>query len=148
MFDKTKTLAFGSDHAGFELKEFLKIRLAESGYSIRDFGTNSPDSVDYPDFAHPVASAVNDGLYEMAILICGTGNGVNIVANKYPEVRGALCWNQDIARMARLHNNANILILPGRYISHEEALEAALLFLQSDFEGGRHQLRIDKIPIH
>jgi ribose 5-phosphate isomerase B len=148
MFDKSKTLAIGADHAGFELKEFLKIKLAEAGYSVRDYGTYTPVSVDYPDYAHPVAAAVNDGIYEMAILICASGNGVNMVANKYPRVRAALCWNQEIARMSRLHNDANILILPGRYIELEEALETTLLFLLSDFEGGRHLRRINKIPIH
>ena len=147
MLDKTKTLALACDQGGFELKEFIKIKLAESGYSVRDFGSYSADSVDYPDLAHPVASAVNDGNYPMAILICGSGNGVCMVANKYSGIRAALCWNTELARLARQHNDANILCLPGRYISEKEALSAAMAFLTTDFEGGRHQARIDKIPL-
>ena len=147
MLDKTKTIALGCDQGGFELKEFIKIKLAESGYSVRDFGSYSADSVDYPDLAHPVASSVNDGHYPVAILICGSGNGVCMVANKYAGIRAALCWNTELARLARQHNNANILCLPGRYISEKEGLSAAMVFLTTDFEGGRHQARIDKIPL-
>jgi ribose 5-phosphate isomerase B len=147
MFDKTKTLALGCDQGGYVLKEFLKIKLAESGYSVRDFGSYSADSIDYPDMAHPVASAVNSGLYPMALLICGSGNGVCMTANKYAGIRAALCWNTELARLARLHNNANILCLPGRFISENEALDAVKVFLTTDFEGGRHQARIDKIPL-
>jgi ribose 5-phosphate isomerase B len=147
MLDKTKTIALGCDQGGFELKEFIKIKLAESGYSVRDFGSYSADSVDYPDEAHPVASSVNDGHYPMAILICGSGNGVCMVANKYAGIRAALCWNTELARLARLHNDANILCLPGRFISENEALSAVKVFLTTDFEGGRHQARIDKIPL-
>ena len=147
MFDKSKTLALGCDQGGYELKEFLKIKLAESGYSVRDFGTYSPDSVDYPDFAHPVASAVNDGQFPMALLICGSGNGVCMTANKYAGIRAALCWNTELARLARSHNDANILCLPGRFITDDEALSAVKIFLTTDFEGGRHQARIDKIPL-
>jgi len=140
-----KVLALGSDHAGFELKEFLKKYLSEKGFEIIDFGTKSIDSVDYPDFAHPVAKAVNDKEFETGILICGSGNGVNIVANKYPNVRAALCWLEEIAELARKHNNANILSLPARYISFEESIKIVDLFLSTTFEGGRHQTRIDKI---
>lgn len=147
MLDKTKTLALGCDQGGFELKEFIKIKLAELGYSVRDFGTYSAESVDYPDVAHPVASSVNSGLFPMAILICGSGNGVCMVANKYKGIRAALCWNADLSRLARLHNDANILCLPGRFISKNEALDAVMLFLTTDFEGGRHQARIEKIPL-
>lgn len=147
MFDKSKTLALGCDQGGYELKEFIKIKLAESGYSVRDFGAYSPDSVDYPDFAHPVASAVNDGQFPMALLICGSGNGVCMTANKYAGIRAALCWNSELARLARSHNNANILCLPGRFITREEALSAVNIFLTTEFEGGRHQARIDKIPL-
>jgi ribose 5-phosphate isomerase B len=147
MFDKTKTLALGCDQGGYELKEFLKIKLAESGYSVRDFGSYSADSIDYPDMAHPVASAVNNGLFPMALLICGSGNGVCMTANKYPGIRAALCWNTELAKLARLHNNANILCLPGRFITESEAFSAVMAFLTTDFEGGRHQARIDKIPL-
>jgi ribose 5-phosphate isomerase B len=129
------------------LKEYLKIKLAESGYSVRDFGSYSADSIDYPDMAHPVASAVNNGLFPMALLICGSGNGVCMTANKYPGIRAALCWNTELAKLARLHNNANILCLPGRFITESEAFSAVMAFLTTDFEGGRHQARIDKIPL-
>ena len=147
MFDKTKTLALGCDQGGYELKEYLKIKLAESGYSVRDFGSYSADSIDYPDMAHPVASAVNNGLFPMALLICGSGNGVCMTANKYPGIRAALCWNTELAKLARLHNNANLLCLPGRFITEAEAFSAIMAFLTTDFEGGRHQARIDKIPL-
>jgi ribose 5-phosphate isomerase B len=148
MFDKSKTLALACDQGGFALKEFIKIKLAESGYSVRDFGAYTADSVDYPDFAHPVASAVNEGQFPMALLICGSGNGVCITANKYADIRAALCWNTELARLARAHNDANILCLPGRFITENEALSAVNVFLTTEFEGGRHQNRIDKIPIH
>lgn len=147
MVDKSKTLALGCDQGGYELKEFIKLKLSESGYSVRDFGTYSSASIDYPDIAHPVASAVANGLFPMALLICGSGNGVCMTANKYPEIRAALCWNTEIARLARLHNDANILCLPGRFITEKEALSAVLVFLQTDFEGGRHKARIEKIPL-
>jgi ribose 5-phosphate isomerase B len=147
MVDKSKTLALGCDQGGYELKEYIKIKIAESGYSVRDFGTYSPDSVDYPDIAHPVASAVNNGQYPMAILICGSGNGVCMTANKYPGIRAALCWKTELATLARQHNDANILCLPGRFISEYEALSAVMAFLTTEFEGGRHKVRIEKIPL-
>jgi ribose 5-phosphate isomerase B len=147
MVDKSKTIALGCDQGGYDLKEYIKIKLAESGYSVRDFGTYSPESIDYPDVAHPVASAVENGQYPMAILICGSGNGVCMTANKYAAIRAALCWNTEIARLARQHNDANIMCLPGRFISQYEALSAVTTFLTTDFEGGRHKIRIDKIPL-
>jgi len=147
MFDKSKTLALGCDQGGFALKEYLKIKLAESGYSVRDFGAYSSDSIDYPDIAHPIASAVNLGQFQMALLICGSGNGVCMTANKYAGIRAALCWNTELARLSRAHNDANILCLPGRFISENEALSATKAFLTTDFEGGRHQTRIEKIPL-
>jgi ribose 5-phosphate isomerase B len=140
-----KVLALGSDHAGYELKELLKKYLTDKGFEVKDFGTGSDKSVDYPDFAHPVAKVVNDNEIETGILICGSGNGVSIVANKYPRVRAALCWRPELAELARLHNNANILSLPARFISFEEAIKIVDLFLSTPFEGGRHQKRIDKI---
>jgi len=145
MFDKSETLAIGCDHAGFHLKEFLKINLAESGYSIRDFGAFSEESVDYPDIAHPIASAVNENQFKIGILICGSGNGVCITANKYGKVRAALCWNAELARLARAHNDSNILCLPARFIQEQEALKAVMMFLTADFEGGRHKTRVEKI---
>lgn len=147
MFDKSATLALGSDQGGFELKEFLKIKLAEAGYSVRDFGSYTPESIDYPDVAHPVAKAVNEGRSPMAVLVCGSGNGVCMTANKYANVRAALCWSVDIAKLARQHNNANILCLPGRFIEKQTALNAAIAFLTTGFEGGRHEVRVEKIPI-
>lgn len=147
MVDKSKTLALGCDQGGYDLKEYIKIKIAESGYSVRDFGTYTPDSIDYPDVAHPIALAVNNGQYPLAILICGSGNGVCMTANKYAGIRAALCWNTELATLARQHNDANILCLPGRYISQYEALSAVLAFLTTDFDGGRHKTRIDKIPI-
>lgn len=142
-----KVLALGSDHAGFELKEYIKKYLIDKEFDIIDFGTYSVDSVDYPDFAHPVASAINNGDFERGILICGSGNGVSIVANKYQSVRAALCWNSELAVLARQHNNANILSLPARFISNNEAIKTVDLFLNTPFEGGRHQTRIDKISL-
>jgi ribose 5-phosphate isomerase B len=147
MIDKSKTLALGCDQGGYVLKEFIKIKLAESGFSVRDFGSYSADSIDYPDVAHPVAAAVNNGQYPMAILICGSGNGVCMTANKYAGIRAALCWNTELATLARLHNDANILCLPGRFITENEALNAVMAFLMTDFEGGRHKARIEKIPL-
>ena len=143
-----KVLALGSDHAGFKLKEFLKNYLTEKGFEIIDFGTHGENSVDYPDFAHPLAKAVNDNQYETGILICGTGNGVSMVANKYPNIRAALCWKGEVAEMARLHNNANILSIPARFITLEEATKVVDIFLSTSFEGNRHQTRIDKIRIN
>ncbi len=147
MVDKSKTLALGCDQGGYELKEYIKIKIAESGYSVRDFGTFTPESIDYPDVAHPLALAVENGQYPVAILICGSGNGVCMTANKHAAIRAALCWNTEIARLARQHNDANILCLPGRFISQYEALSAVMVFLTTEFEGGRHKTRIDKIPL-
>ena len=147
MFDKSKTLALGCDQGGYALKEYIKIKLAESGYSVRDFGAYTAESIDYPDVVHPIASAVNQGQFPMALLICGSGNGVCMTANKYPGIRAALCWNTELARLARAHNDENILCLPGRFITDNEALSAVKAFLSTEFEGGRHQTMIDKIPL-
>lgn len=145
MWDKTKIVALASDHAGFELKCFLMKSLTAEGYLIYDFGTNSTASVDYPDFAHLLGSAINKGDFERGIVMCGSGNGVNMVVNKYPEVRSALCWNSEQAELTRRHNNANVLALPGRFMDFDEALKASRLFLNTDFEGGRHEKRVNKI---
>lgn len=138
-------LAMGSDHGGFAMKEFLKEKLEKLDYEIKDFGCFSEESVDYPDFIHPVANEVNKGKIERAIILCGSGNGAQMTANKYSNVRAALCWNKEQVILTRQHNNANILSLPGRFIPFEEAWEMVQLFLTTNFEGGRHQQRVDKI---
>jgi ribose 5-phosphate isomerase B len=145
MDQKFEKLALGSDHAGFKLKEEIIRYLVSNEIQFHDFGTYSDESTDYPIFANAVAHAVNNGSFARGILICGSGNGVNMTANKYPEVRAALCWNVEIARLARLHNDANILSLPGRFIESGEAIRALNAFLETDFEGGRHAARVKKI---
>ncbi|MFZ4463847.1 MAG: ribose 5-phosphate isomerase B [Bacteroidales bacterium] len=145
METRNEIIPIGSDHGGFEMKQYLIDKLSDMGYQLKDFGTFTASSVDYPDFIHPVAGAVNNGEFRRAIILCGSGNGAQITANKYPKVRAALCWNTELARLARQHNNANILTLPGRFVSNELALEMAIAFLTTDFEGGRHQIRVDKI---
>jgi len=141
----TTIIPIGADHAGFELKEFLITYLKMKGFELKDFGCYSNDSVDYPDFAHPVATMVEENIDLKGILICGSGNGINMTANKHKGVRSALCWKPEIAELARLHNNANILVLPARFISTDEAIEIVDLFFNTAFEGGRHQNRVDKI---
>ncbi|TVR71676.1 MAG: ribose 5-phosphate isomerase B [Marinilabiliales bacterium] len=140
-------LALGSDHAGFKVKQTVIDHLKKHGYSYRDFGAYSEDASDYPDFAHPVAQAVESGEYDFGIVVCGSGNGVNMVVNKHSGIRSALCWNSDVARVVRLHNDANICALPGRYIDGEQATEIVKVFLNTGFEGGRHLHRINKIPV-
>ncbi len=139
------TIALGADHAGFEVKQAILKSLQEQNIDCMDYGTYSPDRVDYPDFAHPVAKAVEQGVANFGILVCGSGNGVAITANKHPGIRAALCWTDDIARLARLHNDANVIALPGRFISVEEAVRMVGIFLQTAFEGGRHSERVQKI---
>ena len=143
-----KVIAIGCDHAGFVLKEYLKSELLPLGIDFHDFGTFSEESVDYPDYIHPLAKAVNNGEYEDAIIICGSGNGVAMVANKYEKVRAAICWNEEVVKLSRLHNNANILALPARFITKEQALDFVRLFFSTTFEGGRHERRVEKIPPH
>jgi ribose 5-phosphate isomerase B len=144
---KKKKIAIVSDHAGFFLKEKLLKFIIKEGHDVKDFGCSSSEPVDYPDFAHPMANAVSAGEYELGISICGTGNGINMVVNKHPGIRGALCWNEEISRLARAHNDANICALPGRFISESEAYLIVKTFLNSSFEGGRHKGRIDKISL-
>ena len=142
---KNKKIAIGSDHAGFGLKEKVVKWLESQNANFKDFGTYTAESVDYPDFAHAVASEVEKGNYDLGILICGTGIGVNMTANKHQGIRSALCWNKDVVKLARSHNNANIICLPGRLITIEEAIEILDIFFNTEFEGGRHKRRIDKI---
>lgn len=144
-FDLSKPIAIGSDHAGFEYKEKLKTWLAVAGYTVKDYGTHSLDSVDYPDFAHPVANAVEKNEFDLGILLCGSANGVAITANKHQGIRAALCWTDEIASLARQHNNANIVCIPARFISEEMAKKIAETFLNTAFEGGRHANRVGKI---
>ncbi len=147
MYDKSQEIPIGSDHGGFELKQYLIENFSKKGYSFRDFGTYSEDSVDYPDFIHPVAININNGTNKFGIIICGSGQGASMTANKYPNVRAALCWDLEQAELTRLHNNANIISLPGRFLNSEVAEEMVKVFLDTDFEGGRHINRINKIPV-
>ena len=146
MAGKSEIIALGCDHAGYRLKEYLKGRISDWGFRIKDFGTVSEESVDYPDMIHPLAKAVDEGSINRGIIICGTGNGVSMVANKYPHVRAALCWQPEIASLARQHNDANILALPARFITDTVAADCVETFLNASFEGGRHQRRVEKIP--
>ena len=143
----TKPIALCSDHAGFDTKQAVIAFLKEQGIEYKDFGTYSTESCDYPDFAHPCAISVESGDCYPGIAICGSGNGINMTLNKHQGIRAALCWEPELAQLARAHNNANILVMPGRFISNEKALEIVKTFLSTDFEGGRHQRRIDKIPV-
>ena len=145
MFDKQQILPIACDHGGYETKEYLKHKLTGLGYKVKDLGTSSTDSVDYPDYIHPLAKAVNGDEYKSGIILCGSGNGAQMTANKYSNIRAALCWTVEQAELARQHNNANILSLPGRFVSKELSMEIALKFLNTEFEGGRHQRRVEKI---
>jgi ribose 5-phosphate isomerase B len=144
---KKKKLAIVSDHAGFYLKEKLLAFLIKEKYEVKDFGCSSPEVVDYPDYGHPMADAVAKGEYDLGISLCGTGNGINMTVNKHQGIRSALCWNEEISRLARAHNDANICALPARYINEAEAYLIVKTFLETPFEGGRHRRRIDKIPL-
>lgn len=140
-------VVIGSDHAGFELKQ--KVIEALSGMNIesKDVGTASEESCDYPDFAHPLANAITGGEFEMGILICGSGNGISMAANKHNGIRAAICWNTELAQLAREHNNANVLSLPARFVDEDTALECVKTFFTTDFEGGRHERRVNKIDL-
>ena len=138
-------IPIGADHAGFQLKERIKAHLDALGYEVKDFGCYSEESIDYPDYAHPVASMVEENDNMLGIVICGSGNGINMTANKHQGIRSALCWKKEIAELARQHNNANIIALPARFISEEEGVEMVDVFLKTTFEGGRHQNRVNKI---
>ena len=142
---KNLKIAIGADHAGYEMKTYVYEWLAPLVKELKDFGTDSEASVDYPDFAHAVAGEVEKGSYEIGILICGSGVGVDMVANKHQGIRSALCWNKEISALAKSHNNANVICLPGRFISVNEAKEILNVFLTTSFEGGRHGRRVNKI---
>ncbi len=138
-------ISIGNDHAGYIRKNVLVEYLNKEGHNTKNYGTDTATSVDYPDFVHPVAKDIVEGNAEFGILLCGSGNGVAITANKYKEVRAALCWNKELANLARAHNNANILCIPSRFITEENLLDIVESFLKTPFEGGRHQRRVDKI---
>ena len=140
-------IAIGNDHAGYEIKMVVLDWLREQGYEIKNYGTDSPDSVDYPDFAHPVAAAVEKGEFDQGVLICGSGQGVSMTANKHKGIRAVICWIPEIAELARSHNNANILCLPGRFVDKQTTIKILENYFSTDFEGGRHQTRINKVPV-
>ncbi len=144
---ENKKIALTADHAGYFLKEKIKKYLINEKYEIKDFGTFSGENVDYPDYAHPMATAIANGEFNIGFSICATGNGINMTVNKHQGIRGALCWNEEMSRLARAHNDANICALPGRYISESEALLIVKTFINTSFEGGRHIPRIEKIPL-
>ena len=141
-------IGLASDHAGFSLKKFVRQYLEENNIDYRDYGTFSEESCDYADYAHPLAYAIEAGDCYPGIAICGSGEGISMTLNKHHGIRAALCWIPEIARLSRLHNDANVLVMPGRFITPEEARSIMDVFLSTNFEGGRHKRRIDKIPIH
>jgi ribose 5-phosphate isomerase B len=142
------TISIGNDHAGPDYKKAIVEHLASQGITVNNYGTDSLDSVDYPDFVHPVAKDVNDRKVDFGILICGSANGVAMTANKYQNVRAGVCWTNEITELTRQHNNANILCIPARFTSVQQAIKMVDTFLTTEFEGGRHQKRIDKIPMN
>ncbi len=139
-------IAIASDHAGYEMKVKLLKYLTDKGYQVKDFGPFSAESVDYPDYGHPLATDVEKGNFDKGITLCGSGNGINITANKHQGIRSALCWTEEISSLARKHNDANICALPARFIQFDLATKIVDIFLNTEFEGGRHKTRIDKIP--
>ena len=141
------TISIGNDHAGPDYKDAIVKHLESKGYTVTNYGTDTLDSVDYPDFVHPVASDVNDAKVDYGILICGSANGVAMTANKYQNVRAGVCWTSEITELTRQHNNANIICIPARFTSIPQAIKMVDVFLNTDFEGGRHQRRVDKIPL-
>ena len=145
VFEASKPIAIGSDHAGFEYKAALIKWLTGKGFIVKDFGTYSLDSVDYPDFAHPTAASVESGEAAFGILLCGSANGVAITANKHQQVRAGLCWENDVAKLVRLHNNANIICIPARFVALALAEQMIEIFMSTPFEGGRHATRVNKI---
>ncbi|MDP9229238.1 MAG: ribose 5-phosphate isomerase B [Bacteroidota bacterium] len=144
-FDPNKPIAIGSDHAGYEYKEDLISMLEGKGFLFKDFGTDSKDAVDYPDFAHPVASAVENGKSSFGILLCGSANGVAITANKHQGIRAAICWGEELAKLAREHNNANVICIPAKFVREGDAEKMVEIFMSTEFEAGRHEKRVNKI---
>ena len=142
-----RLIPIACDHGGFSMKQYIIEKLQEIGFEVKDYGTYSEASVDYPDYIHPLAQDIQDGVYPLGIILCGSGNGAQMTANKHPNVRAALCWNVELGKLARQHNDANILTLPGRFISNELAWEIVQAYLTTDFEGGRHLNRIQKINL-
>lgn len=142
-----KTLAIASDHAGYTMKLSVIKYLKDKGYQVKDFGTDTAEAVDYPDYGHPLAEAVESGKVQLGISLCGSGNGINMVTNKHQGIRGALCWSKEISALARSHNDANICSIPARFVDLETTIEIVDAFLHTEFEGGRHIKRIQKIPI-
>jgi ribose 5-phosphate isomerase B len=140
-------ISAGSDHAGFETKEAIVKMLRQKGYEVKDYGTFSPDSVDYPDFAHAVANSIENKEADFGVLVCGSANGVAIAANRHREVRAAIAWRDDVAALARRHNDANVICIPAKFVSNDEAVEFVNTFLNNAFEGGRHEKRVHKIEI-
>ncbi len=144
---QTEKIGLASDHAGYELKQFVKTWLEEKGFAYEDFGCHNTESCDYPDFAHALANAVEGGKMKRGVAICGSGEGISMTLNKHQGIRAALCWCAEIAHMTRLHNDANVLVMPGRYITTEEAGNTLQEFFNTEFEGGRHIRRVEKIPV-
>lgn len=142
------SIGIACDHAGYDFKEKLKNELEKKGYEIKDYGTYSDESTDYPDYAHPLANAIEKGKHKFGITLCGSGNGINMTSNKHQGIRAALCWNIEISELARLHNDANICSLPARFVDYNLARDIVNKFLNTKFEGGRHKKRIEKIPIN
>lgn len=143
----TNKIGIACDHAAYELKEFLVGYLASKGFEVKDFGTHSEESCDYPDFAHALGEAIDNGELERGVALCGSGEGISMTLNKHQSVRAALCWIPEIAKLSRQHNNSNVLCMPARFISNDEALDILNIWLETEFEGGRHQRRLDKMPI-
>lgn len=142
-----EVIPVAADHAGFALKQVIAKALTDLGYQVRDFGTDSPESSDYPDFAHPLASAVSSGAVRRGVLLCGTGLGMSYTANRHPHVRAAVAWTPEIAELARKHNDANVLVLPARFVSEQDGLDILAAWLNTAFEGGRHERRVEKIEV-
>ena len=143
----TNKIGIACDHAAYDLKEFLVGYLSSKGFEVKDFGTHSEESCDYPDFAHALGEAIDNGELERGVALCGSGEGISMTLNKHQTVRAALCWIPEIAKLSRQHNNSNVLCMPARFISNDEALEMLNVWLDTEFEGGRHQRRLDKMPI-
>ena len=142
-----KKVGIASDHAGYEMKEFVVGYLQAKGFEVFDFGTHSPESVDYADFGHPLAEAIEQGEVDCGVGLCGSGEGISMTLNKHQAIRAALCWIPEIAKLSRQHNNSNVLCMPARFISNDEALEMLNIWLETEYEGGRHQRRLDKMPL-